>query len=298
MEEREFYREEVRCGYTVTEKMKKVWAVQLAMLDEVERICGKYGLKYFADSGTLIGAVRDGGYIPWDDDIDLVMLREDYNRFMSVAPAELKEGLALQTAYTEKNYLRGHAQIRDSRTTGFNSEDEKAGYNCGIFIDIFPLDGMPDGKLAAKWWAFQVKFAWTVLYTWYRYDYYENKTAAGRLIYGIGKMLNIPMKRAYRGYERLCSRYSGKATRRVCDTVFIRQLEKNTWERNWFDRAVYLPFENRKIPAPEGYDGRLRAEYGDYMRPAQAPTLHGGLVLEPEIGYEEYFGGKRGRGNT
>lgn len=287
MEEKEFYREEVRCGYTVTEKTKKVWAVQLAMLDEVERICRKYGWKYFADSGTLIGTVRDKGYIPWDDDIDLVMLREDYEQFVRLAPEELKEGLVLQTAYTEENYLRGHAQIRDSRTTGCNREDKMAGYNCGIFIDIFPLDGMPDGKLASRWWAFLVRTAWTVLYTWYRFDYYDRKTAAGKMLHGLGKALNIPMRRAYRRYEKLCMRYAGKDTKRVCDTVFIRHLEKNTWERSWFDRAVYMPFENRMIPVPEGYDGRLKAEYGDYMKPAQAPTMHGGLVLEPEIPYRD-----------
>ena len=195
MEEREFYREEVRCGFLVTEKMKRVWAVQLSMLDEVERICRKYGLRYFADSGTLIGAVRDKGYIPWDDDIDLAMLREDYERFVKVAPRELGEGLKLQTVYTEENYLRGHAQIRDGRTTGYNEEDARAGYNCGIFIDIFPLDGMPDGKLAARLWAFQVRLCWMVLYTWYRYDYYEKKTLAGRLLYGFGRLLHIPMRR-------------------------------------------------------------------------------------------------------
>jgi hypothetical protein len=58
--------------------------------------------------------------------------------------------------------------------------------------------------------------------------------------------------------------------------VFVRYLEKNTWERSWFDEVIYLPFENRMIPAPAGFDGRLRAEYGDYMKPAKAPTMHGG----------------------
>ena len=289
MEEREFYREEVRCGFPVTEKMKRVWAVQLSMLDEVERICRKYGLRYFADSGTLIGAVRDKGYIPWDDDIDLAMLREDYERFVKVAPRELGEGLKLQTVYTEENYLRGHAQIRDGRTTGYNEEDARAGYNCGIFIDIFPLDGMPDGKLAARLWAFQVRLGWMVLYTWYRYDYYEKKTLAGRLLHGFGRLLHIPMRRAYRRYEMVCARYKGKHTKRVCDTVFISQLAKNTWERKWFEDVVYLPFENRQIPAPVGYDGRLRAEYGEYWRPAKAPTMHGGLVLDPDVPYEEYL---------
>ncbi len=104
-EKPEFYKEEIRCGYTVDEKTKRVWAVQLEMLDEVERICKANGLKYFADSGTLIGAIRHEGYIPWDDDIDLVMLREDYDKFVQIAPAWLKEDLVLQTVYTEKNYL-------------------------------------------------------------------------------------------------------------------------------------------------------------------------------------------------
>ena len=289
MEEREFYREEVRCGFPVTEKMKRVWAVQLAMLDEVERICRKYGLRYFADSGTLIGAVRDKGYIPRDDAVELDMVREDYERFVKVAPRELGEGLKLQTVYTEENYLRGHAQIRDGRTTGYNEEDARAGYNCGIFIDIFPLDGMPDGKLAARLWAFQVRLCWMVLYTWYRYDYYEKKTLAGRLLYGFGRLLHIPMRRAYRRYEMVCARYKGKHTKRVCDTVFISQLAKNTWERKWFEDVVYLPFENRQIPAPVGYDGRLRAEYGEYWKPAKAPTMHGGLVLDPDVPYEEYL---------
>lgn len=144
METAEFYKEEIRCGWRVDEKTKRIWAVQLEMLDEVERICKKYGLKYFADSGTLIGAVRHQGYIPWDDDIDLAMLREDYETFLKVAPGELKEHLVLQTPYREKNYLRAHAQLRNSRTTGCSREDRKAGYNCGIFIDIFPLDAMPE----------------------------------------------------------------------------------------------------------------------------------------------------------
>ena len=288
-EKPEFYKEEVRCGYTVNEKTKRVWAVQLEMLDEVERICKANELKYFADSGTLIGAIRHEGYIPWDDDIDLVMLREDYDKFVQIAPKWLKEDLVLQTVYTEKNYLRGHAQIRNSKTCGCNEEDKKAGYNCGIFIDIFPLDGMPKTEKERKNWAKKIQFYWTVLYTWYRFDYYENATVFGKLLHGIGMLLHVPMVKAYKGYEKLCTRFKGKDTEYVCDTVFIRYLEKNTWKREWFKEAVYMPFENRKIPVPVGYDGRLTAEYGDYMKPAKAPTMHGGLILDPDVPYTEYL---------
>ena len=86
-------------------------------------------------------------------------------------------------------------------------------------------------------------------------------------------------------------------TTRGCDTVFIRHLQKNTWKRQWFDEMVYLPFENRRIPVPAGYDGRLRQEYGDYMKPAKAPTMHGSLFLDPDVSYREYQkNGWRGAG--
>ncbi len=289
MEEITFYKEEIRCGYCVTEKTKRIWAVQLEMLDEVDRICKTYQIPYFADSGTLIGAVRHKGYIPWDDDIDLVMMREDYNRFIRFAAEEVKEPLFLQTVYTEDNYLKGHIQIRNSNTTGYNKEDGQAGYHCGIFIDIFPLDGVPDSRWMRNVWRFQVQMAWKILYTWYRFGYYTDATFLGRISHGIGAMLRIPIPKAFRWYEKLCSRYSKKKTRYVCDTVFIAAWEKNLWERKWFEDSVLMPFENRQIPVPWGFDGRLKAEYGDYRKPVQAPACHGELVLDPDIPYGEYL---------
>ena len=289
MEKMNFYDEEMRCGYLVTEKTKHVWAVQLDMLDEVDRICKKYHIPYFADSGTLIGTIRHKGYIPWDDDIDLVMMREDYERFIQAAAGEVKEPLFLQTVYTDKNYLKGHIQIRDSRTTGYNAEDKRAGYHCGIFIDIFPLDGVPDSAWAMKLWRFQIRTAWSVLYTWYRFGYYPNATVFGRILHRIGALLQIPIPTAFKWYEKLCARYSGKNTRYVCDTVFIADWEKNLWERAWFDSAVLMPFEDRQVPVPRGYDGRLKADYGEYLKPVQAPACHGDLVLDPYIPYKEFL---------
>ena len=148
---------------------------------------------------------------------------------------------------------------------------------------------MPDTAKGRKSWAKKIEFYWMVLYTWYRFDYYENATFLGKILHGIGKLLHIPMRKAYKGYEKLCTRFKGKETEYVCDTVFIRYLEKNTWKREWFKEAVYMPFENRKIPVPVGYDGRLTAEYGNYMKPAKAPTMHGGLILDPDVPYTEYL---------
>ena len=211
------------------------------MLDEVERICKANGLKYFADSGTLIGAIRHEGYIPWDDDIDLVMLREDYDKFVQIAPKWLKEDLVLQTVYTEKNYLRGHAQIRNSKTCGCNEEDKKAGYNCGIFIDIFPLDGMPKTEKKEKLGQ-KIQFYWTVLYTWYRFDYYENATFLGKVLHGIGTILHVPMRKAYKGYEN-CVPASKAKIRNMSAILYLSAIwKKTTWKREWFKEAVLHAF--------------------------------------------------------
>ncbi len=207
------------------------------MLDEVERICKANGLKYFADSGTLIGAIRHEGYIPWDDDIDLVMLREDYDKFVQIAPDWLKEDLVLQTVYTEKNYLSGHAQIRNSKTCGCNEEDKKAGYNCGIFIDIFPLDGMPKTEKERKSWAKRSSFIGPYFIPGTALIIMKMQRFLEKLLHGIGMLLHVPMVKAYKGYEKLCTRFKGKDTEYVCDTVFIRYLEKKHLETGVVQRS-------------------------------------------------------------
>ena len=93
--------EESRNGYIVSEKMKKVWALQLQLVKKVLEICEKYNLRVWAEGGTLLGTIREKGYIPWDDDIDLAMLRPDYDKFQEVAPKELPKSYFIQNGYTD-----------------------------------------------------------------------------------------------------------------------------------------------------------------------------------------------------
>ena len=114
---KKFFEEEVRSGYLVTTQMKKVWACQLEILEKFKQVCDKHGLTFWLESGTLIGAVRHKGYIPWDDDIDVCMMREDYDKLVKIAQEEFTHPLVFQTAYTEKDFIRGHAQIRNVNTS-------------------------------------------------------------------------------------------------------------------------------------------------------------------------------------
>lgn len=143
-----FLREEIRCGYTVCRQMKQVWAVMIDLLVEFDRVCKKNHIIYYASGGTILGAVRHKGFIPWDDDIDIMMMRSEYNKLYNIAGREFKHPYFFQTEWTDRGSLRGHAQLRHSMTTGILTSEYKQhfSFNQGIFIDVFPLDAIPDDQ--------------------------------------------------------------------------------------------------------------------------------------------------------
>ena len=124
-----FYQEEVRCDYLVNEKMKKIWAIQLDLLNKLLEVCQKHDIKVFAFAGTLLGAVRHKGFIPWDDDVDVCMERKEYERFLEVCNDEFPHPYFLQTALTDKRHFCGYARLRNSNTTGIISPHRSTKYN-------------------------------------------------------------------------------------------------------------------------------------------------------------------------
>ena len=136
--------------YQISAEMKKVWAVQIDLLKELERVCNKYNIKYFACGGTLLGSVRHQGYIPWDDDIDIMMIRDEYEKLLEHKD-EFQSPYFLQTPYTDENgYFDSNIKLRNSYTTGFMPQDLHLKINKGIFIDIVPLDAIPDDEKLRK----------------------------------------------------------------------------------------------------------------------------------------------------
>lgn len=295
-----FLDEEVRCGYTVTEKMKKVWAVELDLLSAFINICDKYNLTYFAYGGTLLGAVRHNGYIPWDDDIDIVMPRKDYDKFMEIAPNELQYPYFMSTPMTEYKFWRTHIQIRNSDTTAAGESEKSLNNNKGIFIDIFPLDSVPESlelrekhrkKLKRIAWLFDIdnaskapsKKKWKAVI----------KRIIDKVLF---KVSDNSYKKAFLEFNYVQSMFEKCQTKYLAHTSLIYRekggLEKRTFDKEDFSQKLYVNFENIKIAIPVKYDDILRKVYGeDYMKIPQKiiSSSHGKLFYDTDNGYKKYF---------
>ena len=138
----EYFYDEIRNGFYIPEMMKRFWAAQLIVLYEIVRICDRHDIVWYADMGTLLGAVRHKGYVPWDDDLDISMKREDWERFFEYAPRELPEGYQVLSIRTNENYTLSVGRITNSDSINTNREflEKNAGCPYVAGVDVYPID--------------------------------------------------------------------------------------------------------------------------------------------------------------
>ena len=150
----EYFKDEMRSGFLVTECMKRYWAASLKTLEIFDEICSRHNLSYWADCGTLLGAFRHHGFIPWDDDIDLAMPRTDYNNFLKIAQKELPEGYFVSTTDSKNHSYNGITVIINHTGTLFSADILGTYYNCPfpVGFDLYPYDDVPkDEKENTAW---------------------------------------------------------------------------------------------------------------------------------------------------
>ena len=269
------------------DNLKDVWIIELQILEKFMKVCRMYNLQYFADSGTMLGAVRHNGFIPWDDDIDIAMPRRDYNRFRKIAKKEFIAPYFVQHGFNDKGYFGGCIHTRNSNTTAIlKSNWPYIKYNQGIFIDIFPLDGVVENKILHKIQSFNKRLLFSVL--WHKF--YKEKSFFKLRYILIGPLTILPQKILFFLYE-LNARFGNILPHKTVDVVAyygpgaIRRKE-------WYKEYIEHDFAGIKIRVPKEYDKIMSVQYGsDYMTPKQVPTDHGETFFDTENPYKEYLSG-------
>lgn len=296
-----FFSEEERDGYVVSAQMKKVWAVELDLLNELSQVCKKYSIPYWLSSGSLLGAVRHEGIIPWDDDIDVMMFRKDYNRLCEIGVNEFRHPYFFQTEQTDPGSLRGHIQLRNSETTGILKGELKTGrtFNQGIFLDIFPLDNVPNNPIERQKF---LQYAQQLMYKskrranlsiYYKFRWRKNVPVMcfHLLVYLLYKLWPscsyFNYEKAYQEFERFVTSYNDTETDEMITSPFYSNGE--TLKCSWFKDGVKLPFEFMSMPAPCGFVKYLKTLYGDYQKFVVGTSMHGGIFFDTEKSYKEYL---------
>ena len=288
-----FLEEEERDGYLVSAEMKKIWAVELDLLNEFMRVCKEHDIRWFADGGTILGAIRHNGMIPWDDDIDVCMYREDYEKLCEIAPAAFKAPYFFQTEETDRGSMRGHAQLRNSSTTGMLKMEDKRHvlYNQGIFLDIFPLDDLPENKEER---AHYMSDCFKTLLDAREYTYFWENMYRRTGLKGFVKNIITTLRHVYdfknpiyEDFKKKCVKYQNTNTP-LFGKVMFRYREKLVLKKAWFSDVTYHKFEMLEIPLPNGYEDFLNQFYGNWKEFVIGGGAHGGVFFDPEKSYLEY----------
>ena len=278
--------------------MNDLQKTQLNLLKAFVKVCEKHNLKYFLVCGTCLGAARHQGFIPWDDDIDVGMPRADYDKFVKLQSEFEGTPYFIQTWRTDKHYCYNFAKLRDSSTTYIENYFYLHRINHGVWIDIFPIDGVSkkDNKPRKK---YKPKFlyVWFEVYcsilpqlwrklhkgTWFR-DLWLNFLAAITWIFDIGHF-----------HRRMTERHMRKIP--YDEAVLVAnfygiRLKKEAMPKYLFDEVTKLKFEDIEVNVPKKYDEYLTYLYGDWRKfppPEQQVGHHKDKGFSLTQGYESYI---------
>lgn len=242
--------------------LRKVQLQLLEILLEIDRVCQKHGIQYFLDSGTLLGAIRHKGFIPWDDDMDIGMLRSDYERFNKIAQKELGDKFIWQTWDTDPGYPIPFGKVRKKGTLYVESKAKKLKEN-GFYVDVLPYDFAPNDIKIRNSIKRKQHYIFRCLLMKCGYKPWNDE-----------RKLNIIKRLGYIPYsihafflskETMIERYM-KTVVSVNDTDFVyEQTGKYYYDISWMQNTVQVDFESFKFPAVKNYHEWLTRAYGDYM---------------------------------
>lgn len=281
-----FLEGEVRLGFEVTPYLKKIWAIAIDTLLEFNRVCQKYNLRYFLAYGSLLGAVRHNGFIPWDDDMDVFMLRADYNVLLS-HPEEFQHPYFLQTPYTDPGYFFSYAKLRNSNTSCITTQFRYQKINWGQNFDIFPLDNF---KLeGGEEYFSKLAVLGTDISNYMRSS--NPKPSSEEERKRIESYSGRDPMSIYEEIQNMAQQYNGEETGLLAVTsAYLYGFKKGIYHVEDFQEAIPCDFECVKALIPNGFDRILTTVYGDYMQlpPKDKRGLwHSNIIYDPDRSYLE-----------
>lgn len=277
----EFFKEEVRCGFTVSAEMKHVWAAEMKILSYIIEVCNKYDIQYFADFGTLLGAIRHDGFIPWDDDIDISLKRTDYMKLLSALKKENNPDYIINSCYVNNDRRKVFTSVSNYTEVPVPDNVQKKFYQCPyvVGIDIFVLDYVPrDEEMASM-----QRAMYTAVYDLaHRLD---EITANGQLeqyLHDVEDMCNVSIVRnnTIRGQLwRLADSIAAMFTDEESDKLvymseYVSGYPNLIYDKEWFAESFDKKFEDMDIAVPREYDKVLTQGYGNYMEMKRNTAAH------------------------
>ena len=280
-----FFEEEERDGFLISSEMKHCWAAEMKILSVIDDICRRNNIRYFAYFGTLLGAVRHKGFIPWDDDIDIAFLREDYDRFQQIAEAELPDYLYF------RSFRNSDRESIFPEIANGNSYQDLAHIDRKLFcecpyivgIDLYPIDWLPDNEESKTLQSRLLALALVALEVWQQKDSSEEDRR--EILDKVYRVMKVRIEQSettekdiYELIDSILAMYGPDDGCSRAGAQVIRCIGGASWDftipGKSFDRLIYSPFEFIEIPVPVGYDDALRLTYGDYMTPVRGRAAH------------------------
>lgn len=273
--------------------LKALQEKSLEILEVFQRFCQEHHLLFYFCGGCCIGTLRHGGFIPWDDDIDVFMPRTDYEKLAEIWPKEMGETPYAFCRSNEKQFFRSLlTAISDENTTFIKERQADLDISHGVRLEILPLDGCPNSRIRRK-----IQILWGLTYQIYMNQ--EAPTSKGKALELVGKAMLalVPgWKRRYhlaKFAEKQMSKYPFDACEKTTELCARYQYMRNEYPHAAFASAVNRSFEGRQMPIPVGYDDYLHMAFGDYMKlpPAEAQVpKHDAVLVDLKHGYRQYKG--------